>query len=235
MVPDVRSAMDFMERTHGARRFVLAGLCAGAYAAFHTALADTRVTTALIINPQTFDFGPGDSIASRRRRTYRALRWYRRSLLRAESWRRAVCGHVNLLRVAQLMVERLATWAHSVIAAFRAPGSSRLAKAFDTLCSRGTKLLLVYSADDPGLDHLRHELGGALERLKRDPGFALEIIDASDHSFSPLESQERLSGCLAAYLRRWHGASCSEAPLGIPREREQTSSRDVTRVSELLG
>ena len=42
-VVDVKAAMDFLERTRDRRRFVLLGLCSGAYLAFHTAVEDPRV------------------------------------------------------------------------------------------------------------------------------------------------------------------------------------------------
>jgi alpha/beta superfamily hydrolase len=203
-VGDVKSAIDFMAERYGARRFVLAGLCAGAYTAFHTALADARVDTAFVINPQTFDFKPGDSLSVQRRRAYRDANWYRRSALKAESWRKALRGEVDLVRVGRVLAARLAVYAER-----RLNGTDSLARAFGEICRRGTRVLLVYSADDPGLDHLRDELGGALDRLKQDPHFALEVIDGADHTFTPLASQESLAGCLERYLMRWHAAAAA--------------------------
>jgi pimeloyl-ACP methyl ester carboxylesterase len=203
-VADVKSAIDFLSERYGATRFVLAGLCAGAYAAFHTALADPRVDTAFIINPQTFDFKPGDSLSIQRRRAYRAASWYRRSALKAESWRKALRGQVDLVRVGRVLAARLALYAER-----RLNGTDSLARALGEICRRGTRVLLVYSADDPGLEHLRDELGSALERLKQDPSFALEVIEGADHTFTPLASQENLARCLEGYLTRWHAAAAA--------------------------
>jgi peptidoglycan/xylan/chitin deacetylase (PgdA/CDA1 family)/pimeloyl-ACP methyl ester carboxylesterase len=206
MVADVKSAMDFMEQSHGTRRFVLAGLCAGGYAAFHTALADERVAAAMIINPQTFDWKPGDSLAIERRRAYRAANWYRRSALKLESWQKALRGEVDLLRVGKLLADRVSAYVHSRAAALRGgKGSNSLTAAFDRLCSRGTQVLLVYSSEDPGLYHLRDELGGALDRLEQNSCFALELIHDADHTFSTLASQKKLKICLSGHVTRWNG------------------------------
>jgi dienelactone hydrolase len=42
-VRDVRAAMDFLEREHGIRQFLLFGICSGAVCSFRTAKADPRV------------------------------------------------------------------------------------------------------------------------------------------------------------------------------------------------
>jgi len=42
-VRDVKAAMDALSERRGIRRFVVMGLCSGAYVAFQTALADPRV------------------------------------------------------------------------------------------------------------------------------------------------------------------------------------------------
>jgi len=209
IVADVRAAMDFMQARYQPSKFVLAGLCAGAYAAFHTAVADERVATAVMINPQTFDYRPGDPLSIQRRSSFRAARWYSRSARRPESWRKALRGQVNLFRVAGVFGERIATELRSRLTSFRTPKQKpcTLAQAFEALSDRGTRVLLVYSADDPGLDHLRHELGPALAALCTSPRFAFEVIDGADHTFTPLHCQEVLSECLATYLVRWHGAA----------------------------
>jgi hypothetical protein len=58
---DVQQAMTFLSRTIGAERFVLIGICSGAYLAFHTTVADSRVSGQILVNPQTFQWRGGDS------------------------------------------------------------------------------------------------------------------------------------------------------------------------------
>jgi alpha-beta hydrolase superfamily lysophospholipase len=51
-VEQIRAALDAMQARGGHDRFVLAGLCSGAYWAFHGALQDDRVTAAFMLNPR---------------------------------------------------------------------------------------------------------------------------------------------------------------------------------------
>lgn len=74
VVRETRDAMDFMERSYGARSFVLFGLCAGADQAVRTALDDERVVGLVLV----------DGYAYRTRRFQ--LRHYAARLLRPRSW-----------------------------------------------------------------------------------------------------------------------------------------------------
>ena len=42
------------------------------------------------VNPQTFAWKEGDSLDVRQRQTLKSMRYYRRALLRLETWRRAI-------------------------------------------------------------------------------------------------------------------------------------------------
>jgi len=86
-IADVRDAMDHLCAVHGAREFVLFGLCSGARHAHHVAMADARVVAAILLDGpayatkrylamrlrQRFDH-PLDLLAGMARR---ALRWMR--------------------------------------------------------------------------------------------------------------------------------------------------------------
>ena len=56
---DVQQAMTFLTRIIDAERFVLCGICSGAYLAFHATAADPRVSGQILVNPQTFEWREG--------------------------------------------------------------------------------------------------------------------------------------------------------------------------------
>jgi peptidoglycan/xylan/chitin deacetylase (PgdA/CDA1 family) len=157
------------------------------------------------------------------------MRWYRRAAARRESWSKALRGQVDLVTPSKLLYERLDAWLRSTLAGSRASKPNGLATALDRLCERGTRALLVYSADDPGLDHLRAELGDELEALRRHARFSLEIIDGPDHTFSPLDSQAELARRIARHLASCHGAAPCESDAsarpGPPFERLASIAR----------
>ena len=98
--------MDALERSTGARRFVLVGLCSGAYLAYHSAVQDPRVVGIVGVNPQTFICKEGDSLDVRQRQTLKSMGYYRRALLRMETWRRAIKGELHLGQISQVLVSR---------------------------------------------------------------------------------------------------------------------------------
>src|SRR5262249_22030327 len=51
---DIEEALQLLRRSHGLERFVLIGLCAGAYAAFHAALRLEPVTGVVLLNIHAF-------------------------------------------------------------------------------------------------------------------------------------------------------------------------------------
>ncbi|HMJ11555.1 MAG TPA: alpha/beta fold hydrolase [Polyangiaceae bacterium] len=204
-VSDVKAALDELVRSGVAERFVLVGLCSGAYAAFHSALADTRVAGTMLINPQTFEYKEGDSLEVQRRRNFREVRYYQRSFFRAASWAKALRGDVNFAYIAQVLGTRLRAVARARWEGLRHWLGERNVpnptfEAVKGLCGRGCSVFCIYSGDDPGLEHFHESLGGHERTLLARPEFSLEVIAGPDHTFTPLWSQARLSEVLERCL-----------------------------------
>jgi hypothetical protein len=76
---ETRQAMDLMQREFGIERFVLFGLCSGADDSFHTALTDSRVCGALLMD--------GCGYRTNRYYIHRLAGYYPRRLASAGKWR----------------------------------------------------------------------------------------------------------------------------------------------------
>ena len=79
-VADVQAAMNVLAE-RGPKRFVLVGLCSGAYLAFHTAVEDRRVVGEVLLSPYAFEWSEGDPVTPSERKGVQAFR--STSLLRA--------------------------------------------------------------------------------------------------------------------------------------------------------
>jgi pimeloyl-ACP methyl ester carboxylesterase len=200
-VVDVSAALDRLTQSKLADRYILVGLCSGAYAAFHTALVDPRVTSVILINPQTFDYREGDSLDITRRQNFREARYYQRALWRPASWARALRGQVNFWYILRVLWARAREVVKARLAALRERLTSNTRTnptyaAFAALAERGCSVHLIYSADDPGLEHFHCQVGGHKSKLWALPGFHCQVIDGPDHTFTPLWSQARLIAVL---------------------------------------
>jgi pimeloyl-ACP methyl ester carboxylesterase len=204
-IADVENAMTLLGRLRGARRFVLVGLCSGAYLAYHTAIADARVAGQFLVNPYAFEWKEGDPVAPRMREAIHSNRFYVRALLDPGIWARALRGDVNAMHIARLLAERFNARLDSALPAISARLRGRLAptnvveRAFSMLCDRGVESALVSSFDDGGIDMLASYLGTDARKMRGRRNFTLEIVSA-DHTFATIASQQLLRRVLRAYV-----------------------------------
>jgi hypothetical protein len=168
-------------------RFVLIGLCSGAYWSFQAALRDDRVSAAYLVNPRALFW---DEAVEHSRSMRRAAK-----LTRGSSWRRLLRGEVPMSEVRSV--------ARGALAMMRRPGSlassrrtqcERLDHALDDLESSGTRLLLAFGGNEPLFDELERE--GRIDEMSGRPGIEMAIMPGSDHTVRPLATQRYLASLL---------------------------------------
>jgi alpha-beta hydrolase superfamily lysophospholipase len=207
-VADVATSLRWLE-TRGLSRFVLVGLCAGAYASFHAGLAGLPVAGTVLINPQTFYWKEGDPLDEAPSEVYNNLRQYKASLRSPRKWMKMVRGGVSLPRLAGLLRARARILVQARMAAFRRglgrdPGRGDLGADLRTLVKAGIEVFMVFSANDPGLDYIDLHARKQVRRLSAQPSFRIETIEGPDHTFTPLWSQRRLIDTLTAHFQQRH-------------------------------
>ena len=186
----VLAALDALEDRGLGDRFVLAGLCSGAYVGFHAALRDERVVATFLLNLWTF-FWKEHNNAEREARRVAAL--VRRGGLQ---WLRVVTPR-RVWRVLRSLPSRVR------MALRRGSADESLQDvgiALDRLRARGTATLLVFSRTEPLLDDF--ERGGYLDGLAEDPGVSVEEIPTRDHTFRATWAQEQVHRALDEALER---------------------------------
>lgn len=210
---DVTDALDHLSETLGAKRFMLIGLCSGAFVAFHSALADARVTDIAMLNLLRFYWSADDSIEAvqaERRKQMRSVNYYLGAMTRREHWEKLFRGRVNLKSITKHLAQRTvrrslhlgAYWLSRVAGtALPVDSDNPLTRDFHVLARRGVASLVVYDGDEPMLDDFREQLGPELPRLQATKLVRLDVINGADHIFSPVASQAVLADRLTEYLR----------------------------------
>ncbi len=208
-IADVQSAMDLLASRCGSRRFVLVGLCSGAYLAYHTAIVDPRVAGQVLLSPYAFEWKEGDPVTLTERedfRTFKSSRFYARAVLEPGVWRRILRGEVNVRAVGGVLVERAISQIEAALPSVTARVQRRRRPAtvvegeFRRLCERGVVSLLALSIEDGGLDMIARYLGNDARRMRGYDNFALQVIDDADHTFTTLASRDNLRLLLVRYL-----------------------------------
>jgi hypothetical protein len=228
-VDQVRAVMDDLESRGLPGRFVLMGLCAGAFWCAHTALADERVASVYLLNPRRLVW---DAWVSNARRV-RALR---ELALKGSTWRRVLRGDITPskhLRTARALLERamgaplrLATRLRASLRHRNSPKPSgaaddELDRLLDRLRDSGTPVLLLFTGKEP----LRREMHerGRLAELDRWPNLELAIrgTSADTHTLVPIWLQQQVHELIDKKLRDEIAAlrpGPSAANLGAPVE-----------------
>lgn len=158
-------------------RFVLGGLCAGAYWTLRVALADERVLSAIMINLYAFTWS--EALAAERE-TSSALRGMRSAL-----WRR-----VLRLQLDRELMRRSAQRLRParIRAGMRRPAERAQAdearRAFELFASRGTHALFLLSHGEA----LHGQLSrlGLLRNAERREGVEVQALPTRDHVFRAL-------------------------------------------------
>jgi hypothetical protein len=199
-VDDAKSAMDFLS-TRGVDRFVLMGLCSGAYRSYHTAVADRRVAGAILLNPQSFHYRDGDEFVR-----IRAVHYYRHAVLRGETWKKALRGDIDFKNLAPLLAHKLKQAAEARVESVAAKLRGRrdpsldVAEFLEDLCARNVDLEFIFGATDPGLDYLLGHLGNKEKKLRAHPSFHVRIVDGTDHTFTRHWAREELATIMTEHL-----------------------------------
>ena len=195
---DLSAAIDRLKAL-GFNDVLIVGLCSGAHAAFHCALADTRVGGVVMVNLKKFIWRDDYSLALAAREEYRSSGAYWRDALKPATYLRVLRGEVDLRGIGREIGRRVGRLAgRLVLEASRLvregdDETARVRRWFRQLSGRGARVLLVYSADDSGFDELKAHMGAGARRLRALRGFGLAILEKADHNLTQRAPRARLT------------------------------------------
>jgi alpha/beta superfamily hydrolase len=203
-----RAAMDFLAGKTGAQRFVMAGLCSGAFAAVKAAMNDPRIQGTVVINTQTLQDGDQNEF-----QTYAFQRSVARHLMNPRTWLKVFTGTAHFEGKLEILASQLK-------GLFRKRRLSRSACAItqqlQALTERNVNLLFVYSKGDPGLEYFRLLGEQEIERLRATGRLELRIIAGTDHIFAPPQARDKLRRVCLEWLERFDDAPGDKLPASAP-------------------
>ena len=193
-IDEVQHVMDSLSSAWGVSSFGLIGICSGATISFKTACVDSRVTGAVLINPQDhLHDGTDDSLSTQISERVTAQHNWRIALfssLRGKKWRKALRGEVNYRGVAKSLGVQLRDLFRGGTTS--TPERSKIELALSNLRKEGVRVLHVYSEGDIGFDYLKMMMGDRITRLRARDDLEIEIIPGANHSFTLLDNQKAL-------------------------------------------
>jgi pimeloyl-ACP methyl ester carboxylesterase len=215
---DIAAAIDMLAR-QGCKRFVLLGICSGAYLGFQVALQDARVNAQMIINARLLEWDEerNGSWQASMQQYYKSTRYYRQALLRGDVYARLLRGQVDVRGIAGRFVDLAGARLRSAWDRLlgRVPREGVLPK-MEHLCARGVDTLVAVSEEDDSLDYIELHLGHRCRRMRAHRNFRMELIKDADHTFSTVASQRAVMRVVREQLERMQEPQSVAAPV-LPR------------------
>jgi alpha-beta hydrolase superfamily lysophospholipase len=198
---EVRDTVNALVEQGVGRRFILMGLCSGAYWSFQVAMDDDRIDSAFMLNPGTLVWSRYQVTARQGRRLVK--------LGRVRAWRRLLTGDIPAADLRQF-THQTAEWIGLTVRGLparlrrrkvRGPEGDEVDLAFDTLRDRGGRALLLFT---PG-EALRREFtrDGRFERFGRWPNVTVRLLDdaGDSHVLQSLSLQQAAHAATDAALQ----------------------------------
>jgi alpha/beta superfamily hydrolase len=202
---DVRDGLDFLRREYDARDVRALGLCSGAYHAFKGAAAHLPLDAAVIVNPLTFFWKEGMSLAYPQHRVATDIMRYRTNAFSIASWRKLLSGDVDLRQLSQVLSRHLLSAAavpvHAAARAFGRPLPDDLRTELKRVADAGIGLQFVFSDGDPGVELLRQQGGGSVRRMQARDELTVSVIPEADHTFTDLKARAVLIDVLTRKIQ----------------------------------
>jgi dienelactone hydrolase len=202
-IEDIRAAVEFMQRRHGAREITLSGLCSGAYHSLRAAVAGLPLNRLLMVNAQNYFWDQGQTLEGLQlAEVVRNPTIYRARIFSARAWKRFLTGQVNIWRIVRIYLQRpllaLNSWLRDLARAAGIRLRNDLGRELETIIARGVKVVFVFARGEPGVDLLRIEAGSVVKRLGE--RCRVRIIDSADHTFSRSGPRQVLEEVLSEEL-----------------------------------
>lgn len=192
-VDDVTAALDELQRRGVGDRFLLVGLCAGAYWSLYAGLDDPRVEGMALLNLVAVVWDNGIEASRDLRRALTSRSWSR--IRRNITWERARAILLMFASAPARAIRRRRSTAAS-----QPSLQTRTEAVLTRLEASDKQVLMVFHAREALLGEL--ERTGWLKRFARSEHVTIQRIGVNDHTFRPVRVQAQVHDALDAALDR---------------------------------
>lgn len=220
---DIEAALSALRERLGPQKFVLMGLCSGAYAAFQSAVqfTDPDLVESVLINPLTYYWRDGMSIEDAPTSDLIQEHYYLTSALQPDKWLKLLSGrsHIGIRGALRIVARRLglAKRSRPQVAAERCssaatavsspagpshPETEDLTNDLKQVMAAGRHLSMFFSTSDPGYSILTSKAGRQTKHMLKRGQLSLKFLEDSDHTFSRHAARRKLIDALSDHLRQ---------------------------------
>ena len=209
----IREAMEVFGVKPQGHRYIVTGLCSGAYASFHAALDLDKVdiVESILINPLTFYWHEGMELEETPAKNFGYWNWYKKAAKDPESWKKLMQGRSNYRELINTIKNRVKVvfsgktrslrvshyWANGKTPEL---AEDELNSDLMKLASNNTQLSFVLAKSDPGYDILMTSAGKTAHTLLDSGKMKIYMIENTDHTFSKYKSRCHVINTIASHM-----------------------------------
>lgn len=201
-IADTRAVMDHLEKSRGATRFVLMGLCSGADNSFQTASRDARVAGVVLIDGYAYKT-PGYHAryyAKRLRDPQTVLRFAQRAAKKLAGRVLPSRGGAEPGEASGSEPGEAAEPGAGAQYVREFPPREEAARALRTMLARGAKLCVVHSGGMEIYYNHASQFRDAFRDVDFGDALSVHYFEDADHTFTELRQQRALHEAIAAWL-----------------------------------
>lgn len=201
-ISECAEVMDYVERTWGSRRFILYGLCSGADAAFHTAIADERV----------IGFAQIDAYCYRNWRFY--FEHYRPMLVSPSRLKKSLEYRWRRFRgvADQKIAEEEAPYFEIATYTRVFPPRDQVAAGLSRLIARGVRNYVIFTGSEPHYNH-QGQYRESFRPLQFGDLLKEEYIPKANHIITQREHQGSIVNRIADWtIEPWSRQGATDQP-----------------------
>ena len=175
-------------------KFILMGLCSGAYFSFHAALDlhQESIAESILINPLTFYWDEGMTENESPTKEFSTWNWYKKALANPRSWIKLFKGKIDFNSLFSAIKSRILIKYFSQLnrqtqnPELSLKDKHRLQLGIDltTITKNNTHLQFILSRSDPGYDILMTNAGKVIKQLLKSNKIQIHFVENADHTFS---------------------------------------------------
>lgn len=207
---EIYAAISEIEVVHGKGKYIVAGLCSGAYFAFQAGLdlQKSNIVESVLINPLTFYWHKGMTFENTPAKNFSAWSWYRKALTNSESWKKLFSGKINYTFLIKTIIKRieikLLSKSKHLMKNIRVekPEANKNDLDLDLLkiASNNTHITFILSRSDPGLDLLMTSAGATTKKLIQQKELNIHMVENADHTFSKFSPRKTAIETIVSHL-----------------------------------
>ncbi|VAW89730.1 Hydrolase, alpha/beta fold family [hydrothermal vent metagenome] len=205
----IHQAMKSFGVAYKENKYVVTGLCSGAYFSFHAALDldDVNIVEGILINPLTFYWHEGMEFENSPTKNFGYWNWYKQAIKNPKSWKKLLRGGSNYAALFDTVLNRIKIvfsaktgGLRRVVGGGQTPVEGDLNKDLMKIASSGRHLSFILAKSDPGYDVLMTSAGKTARKLMKDSKINIIMIEDADHTFSKYKPRCDVANAIVKHI-----------------------------------